>query len=62
VVAAIDKVVAAARDRGLAAGVFTGSPEQASRMIEKGFNFVNVSTDVQLLAGAAAEVVAQLKG
>jgi 2-keto-3-deoxy-L-rhamnonate aldolase RhmA len=55
-------VVAAARDRGLAAGVFTGSPEQASRMIEKGFNFVNVSTDVQLLAGAAAEVVAQLKG
>jgi len=62
VVEAIDMVVSAARDRGLAAGIFAGTPEHATRMIEKGFNFVNVSTDVQLLAGAAAEVVAQLKG
>jgi len=62
VVEAIDGVLAAARDRGLAAGIFTGSYEHASRMVEKGFRFVNVSTDAQLMAGAAAEVVAQLKG
>ena len=55
VVEAIDRVLAAARDRGLVAGIFTGSTEYASRMVEKGFRFVNVSTDVRLMAGAAAE-------
>jgi 4-hydroxy-2-oxoheptanedioate aldolase len=62
VVEAIDRVLAAATERGLAAGIFTGSSEHASRMVEKGFRFVNVSTDVRLLAGAAAETVAKLKG
>jgi 4-hydroxy-2-oxoheptanedioate aldolase len=62
VVEAIDRVLAAATERGLSAGIFTGSSEHASRMVEKGFRFVNVSTDVRLLAGAAAETVAKLKG
>jgi 4-hydroxy-2-oxoheptanedioate aldolase len=62
VIEAIDKVLAAARDRGLAAGIFAGSPEYASGMVEKGFRFVNVSTDAQLMAKAAAGVVADLKG
>lgn len=62
VVEAIDRVLAAAQERGLAVGVFTGSPEYASRMVEKGFRFVNVSTDAQLMASAAGEVVAALKG
>jgi 4-hydroxy-2-oxoheptanedioate aldolase len=62
VVEAIDGVLAAARDRGLAAGIFAGTAEHASRMIEKGFRFVNVSTDVRLMAGATAEIVAKLKG
>ena len=55
-------MLAAARDRGLAAGIFAGSPEHASRMVEKGFRFVNVSTDVRIMAGTTAEIVAQLKG
>jgi len=62
VVEAIDRVLAAARDRGLAAGIFAGSTEHASRLIEKGFRFVNVSTDLRLMAAATAEIVAQLKG
>jgi 4-hydroxy-2-oxoheptanedioate aldolase len=62
VVEALDKVLAAATERGLAAGIFTGSSGYASRMVEKGFRFVNVSTDAQLMAGAAAEAVAELKG
>jgi 4-hydroxy-2-oxoheptanedioate aldolase len=62
VVEAIDSVLAAARDRGLAAGIFAGSTEHASRLIEKGFRFVNVSTDLRLMAGTTAEIVAQLKG
>ena len=62
VVEAMGRVLAAATERGLAAGIFTGSSGYASRMVEKGFSFVNVSTDVRLMAGAAAEIVAKLKG
>lgn len=62
VVEAIDRVLDAARDHGLASGIFAGSTEYALRMVEKGFNFVNVSTEVRLMAGAAAEIVAKLKG
>jgi 4-hydroxy-2-oxoheptanedioate aldolase len=62
VVEAIERVSAAASERGLAAGIFTGSTGYASRMIEKGFRFVNVSTDARLMAAAAAGVVAELKG
>ena len=62
VVEAVDRVLAAATERGLAAGIFTGSTGYASRMVEKGFRFVNVSTDARLMAGAAAETVAELKG
>ena len=62
VVEAIDRVLAAARDRGLVACTFAGSTEHASRMVEKGFRFINVSTDVRLMAGATAEIVAKLKG
>jgi 4-hydroxy-2-oxoheptanedioate aldolase len=61
VVEAMDRVLAAASGRGLPAGIFTGSAVYASRMVEKGFRFVNVSTDARLMAGAAAEVVAELK-
>jgi hypothetical protein len=31
-------------------------------MVEKGFRFINVSTDVRLMTGATAEIVAKLKG
>jgi 4-hydroxy-2-oxoheptanedioate aldolase len=62
VVEAIDRVLAAARDRGLVACTFAGSTEHASRMVKKGFRFINVSTDVRLMAGATAEIVAKLKG
>jgi 4-hydroxy-2-oxoheptanedioate aldolase len=62
VVEAIDGVLAAATRRGLVAGIFAGSPGQGSRMVEKGFRFVNVSTDAQLLARAASAVVSDLKG
>ena len=58
----IDGIVGAARERGLAAGIFTGSTESAARMIEKGFNFVNVSSDVRLMADAASAAVSTLKG
>ncbi len=60
-VEAIGRVVGAAREKGLGAGIFTGSTEYAGRMIEAGFNFVNVSSDAGLMAAAASDVVAALR-
>jgi 4-hydroxy-2-oxoheptanedioate aldolase len=57
-VEAINGVLAAAREHGLAAGIFTGSPEYASRMAGKGFQFVTISSDVRLMASAAASAMA----
>jgi 4-hydroxy-2-oxoheptanedioate aldolase len=62
VVEAIDRILATASERGLAAGIFTGSTGYATRMVEKGFRFVSVSTDARLMAAAATEAVAELKG
>ena len=59
---AIARVVGAAREKGLGAGIFTGSTEYAARMIKAGFNFVNVSSDARLMASAASGVVAALRG
>jgi 4-hydroxy-2-oxoheptanedioate aldolase len=58
VVEAIDTVLAAAREHGLVAGIFTGSPEYASRMAEKGFQFVTISSDVRLMTAAATGAIA----
>ena len=61
VVDAFERVLAAAREHGLPAGIFTGSPEYASRMVEKGFRFVTISSDARLMAAAAAAVVNALE-
>jgi len=61
VVKAITRVVGAAREKGLAAGIFTNSTEYAGRMIEAGFNFVNVSSDVRLMADAASATASTLR-
>jgi 4-hydroxy-2-oxoheptanedioate aldolase len=60
-VEAIDRVQATAREHGLAAGIFTGSPEYASRMVEKGFRFVTISSDARLMAAAAAAAITALE-
>jgi 4-hydroxy-2-oxoheptanedioate aldolase len=61
VVEAIDRIVGAAREKGLAAGIFTGSTEYAGRMIDAGFNFVNVSSDAGILASAASTTAVALR-
>ena len=58
VVEAIESVLTAAREHGLVAGIFTGTPEYASRMAGKGFQFVTISSDVRLMASAAAGAIA----
>ncbi len=60
-VEAIDRIVGAAREKGLGAGIFTGSTEYAGRMIEAGFNFVNVSSDAGIMASAASDAAEALR-
>jgi 4-hydroxy-2-oxoheptanedioate aldolase len=61
VVEAIDAVLEAAVRNDLVAGIFTGSVEYASRMLDKGFRFVTVLSDGRLLA-AARQTIEALKG
>jgi 4-hydroxy-2-oxoheptanedioate aldolase len=62
VVEAIDAVLEAAVRNDLVAGIFTGSVEYASRMLDKGFRFVTVLSDGRLLAAAARQTIEALKG
>jgi 4-hydroxy-2-oxoheptanedioate aldolase len=55
VLEAIDRILAAAKAAGLKAGMHCTSAEYAAQMIEKGFNFVTVISDENLLARGAAE-------
>ena len=52
---AIDKILAAAKKAGLKAGMHCTSAEYAQQMIEKGFDFLTVISDENLLARGAAE-------
>lgn len=61
-VAAVDGILAATRRHGVAAGIATGTPEYAARMVEKGFRLVTVLSDARLMSLKAAEVIAATKG
>jgi len=54
-------VLAAAQRRGIVAGIHTGSIAEAQRMVELGFRFVTVQSDLRYLTGAAQAVVTAMK-
>jgi 4-hydroxy-2-oxoheptanedioate aldolase len=55
VMAAVDEILAAAKQSGLKAGMHCTSAEYAKEMIAKGFDFVTVTSDENLLARGAFE-------
>lgn len=57
VVAAMRRILAAARERGVPVGLHCGSPEYALRMIGEGFQFVSILNDSRMLAAAATAAV-----
>lgn len=59
---AIDHVLERAKAHGIVAGIHNGSPEAALRRIEKGFQFVTVSSDARLMAAGARQVVDTMRG
>jgi 4-hydroxy-2-oxoheptanedioate aldolase len=49
--------VARARKKNVVAGIHTNSPGYAQKMIQLGFRFVTVSSDIRLLVAKASEVL-----
>jgi 2-keto-3-deoxy-L-rhamnonate aldolase RhmA len=60
-VTALDRVLAAAKDAGIAAGILAGDAGQAASYRDLGFRFVGVGSDASLLARAAADAVTRLR-
>lgn len=61
VVEAIDYILAKAKERGVVAGIHNGTPEFALKRIEKGFQFVTVSSDARLMAAGAQQVLGAMR-
>jgi len=59
---AIDHILARAKAHGLVAGIHNGAPEAALKRIEKGFQFVTISSDARLMAAGAQQVIAKMAG
>jgi 4-hydroxy-2-oxoheptanedioate aldolase len=57
VVEAIEYIVARAREKKKVPGIHTESPANAQKMIQQGFRFVTVGSDVRLLAAKVREVL-----
>lgn len=59
---ALDQVLAATKNAGIAAGILAGDARQAAAYAGLGFRFVGVGSDASLLARAAHDSVAHLRG
>ena len=57
IVETIEHIVARARKKNVVAGIHTMSPGYAQKMIQHGFQFVTVSSDIRLLVAKASEVL-----
>jgi 2-keto-3-deoxy-L-rhamnonate aldolase RhmA len=58
---ALEQVLAAAKDTGIAAGILAGDAAQAARYAALGFRFVGVGSDASLLARAAYDTMRHLR-
>jgi 4-hydroxy-2-oxoheptanedioate aldolase len=58
---AIDHILERAKAHGLVAGIHNGDPVGALKRIEKGFQFVTVSSDARLMAAGAQQVIAKMR-
>jgi 4-hydroxy-2-oxoheptanedioate aldolase len=61
-IAAFERIIAAARVAGKESGIFCTNAAYARRMAELGFTMVTVAGDAALMQAAAVEAVAHMKG
>ena len=60
--AAVRRILQAARGAGKAAGYMARSADEAAARLDEGFQFVSVATDARLLMGAAGQAFDRLRG
>ena len=58
----IFRILEHAKKNNIFAGIHNGTPEYATKMIEKGFNFVTIASDLRALSAGAKSIVDQMKG
>lgn len=58
---AIMTILAAAKRHGIVAGIHTGSPAYAAKMIQAGFQLVSINSDAKLLETAARTAVTSVR-
>jgi len=58
---AIDHILARAKAHGVVAGIHNGSTAAALKRIEKGFQFVTISSDARLMAAGAQQVLSTMR-
>ena len=56
------RILEHAKKNNIFAGIHNGTPEYATKMIEKGFNFVTIASDLRALSAGAKSVVDKMKG
>ena len=61
VIDAIARIAARTRAAGRVAGVHTGSPAMVRAMLDKGFHFASLLTDVRLFTNALAKSLAEVR-
>ena len=61
VVEAINKILKAAKNAGIRAGIHCLEPAYAKSMIEQGFDLVTIGSDIRLLGAMAAQSVKDTK-
>jgi 4-hydroxy-2-oxoheptanedioate aldolase len=57
----LDRILASARHHKIVAGIYTSSPQYALKMVQKGFQFVTVSSDWRLMAAAAQDAIGTVR-
>jgi 4-hydroxy-2-oxoheptanedioate aldolase len=56
------RILEHAKKNKIFAGIHNGTPEYAKKMVEKGFNFVTIASDLRFMTSGAKEAVEKLKG
>ena len=56
------RILEHAKKNKIFAGIHNGTPEYATKMIEKGFNFVTIASDLRFLSAGGKSIVDKMKG
>ena len=56
------RILEHAKKNNIFAGIHNGTTEYATKMIEKGFNFVTIASDLRALSAGAKATVDKMKG